>query len=116
MLNKRRDAAMKVAQGLFALEKAIDEALAQAAELNAIMPAAWSEAGISPVVGQDAFDEAAACFAALARARNRVVVTHTKLDEARNQIGLRTVSFGGGAKASMTPGLALAPVPANKAA
>jgi hypothetical protein len=96
MLNKRRDAAMKVAQGLFALERAIDEALAQAAELNRIMPCAWAEANLSTVVGQDAFDGAAAVFASLAQARRQVVDTHSRLDETKTQIGLRTLSFGDG--------------------
>lgn len=95
MLNRRRTAARKVAENLFSLERAIDQALAQAAEFNAIMPAAWAEAGISPVVGQDAFDEAAAVFAALAQARRRVVCTHQQLEDTKNRIGLRTVSFGG---------------------
>ena len=113
MLNKRRTAAIKVAEGLFSLEKAIDQALAQAAELNAVMPAAWAEAGISPVVGQEAFDEAAAVFAALATARRRVVCTHQHLDETKNRIGLRTVNFGGLGKDDKTRGAALSVVTAQ---
>jgi hypothetical protein len=96
MLNKRRDAAIKVAKGLFALERAIDEALAQAAELNRIMPRAWAEANLSAVVGQPAFDGAAAVFASLAQARRQVVATHGELDATKTQIGLRTLSFGDG--------------------
>ena len=95
MLHRRRTAAQKVADNLYSLERAIDQALAQAAELNKVMPVAWAEAGLSPVVGQDAFDEAAAVFAALAKARRRVVCTHQQLEETKNQIGLRAVNFGG---------------------
>jgi hypothetical protein len=98
MLNKRRDAAIKVARELFALEKAIDGALAQAAELNAVMPTAWGEANISAVVGQEAFEGAAAVLAALVRARRHVVDTHHKLNDTKNRIGLRTVNFGGADK------------------
>jgi hypothetical protein len=94
MLHRRREAARKVAEGLFALEQAIDEALAQAAELNRIMPRAWAEAKLSAVVGQDAFDGAAAVFASIALARRQIVDTHAKLDETKSRIGLRTVNFG----------------------
>jgi hypothetical protein len=96
MLNQRRAAAIKVAEGLFALERAIDEALSQAAELNRIMPQAWAEANLSCVVGQEAFDGAAAVFATLAKARRQVVETHGSLNDTKVRIGLRTLSFGDG--------------------
>jgi hypothetical protein len=66
----------------------------QCAELHALMPLARAEANLSPVVGQEAFEGAAAVFAALAQARHHVVHTHQKMEETRNRIGLRTVSFG----------------------
>ena len=96
MLMKRRNAAIKVARELFALEKAIDGALMQAAELNAVMPAASAEANLSPVVIQEAFERSAAVFAALAQARRHVIDTHHCLDDTKVQIGLRTLSFGDG--------------------
>jgi|SRR5512139_1827871 len=105
MLNKRRDAAVKVAKGLFALEKAIDDALTQCAELHALMPVARAEANLSPVVGQDAFEGAAAVFASLAQARHHVVHTHMKLDETKVSIGLRTLGFGGADKTTGSGGL-----------
>lgn len=104
MLNKRRDAAMKVARGLFALEKAIDDALIHCAELHALMPAARAEANLSPVVGQEAFEGAAAVFAALAEARHHVVHTHRLMDETKDQIGLRTLGFGGADKETQARG------------
>ncbi|MEA2998758.1 MAG: hypothetical protein QOK17_591 [Sphingomonadales bacterium] len=94
MLKKRRDAAMKVADRLFAVEEAIDLALARAAELNHTMVTARTEAELSAIVGHDAFEVAAATFAALARARGEIVETHKRLSDAQVQIGLRTVSFG----------------------
>jgi len=96
MLNKRRNAAQKVADRLFAAEHAISEALARTAELNAVMPTAQAEADLSAVVGQEAFDGAAATFATLAEARRQIVTTHHAMDAARKQIGLRTVAFGDG--------------------
>jgi hypothetical protein len=94
MLMKRRNAAVKVARELFALEKAIDAALVQAAGLSAIMPTATAEANLSAIVIQDAFACSAATFAALAQARRHVVETHHCLDVTKVQIGLRTLAFG----------------------
>jgi hypothetical protein len=94
MLKDRRNAAMKVAESLFATEEAIDAALARAAELNGTLVTARSEANLSALVGQDAFEVSAEAFAALARARCSIVETHKRLSETKIQIGLRTVAVG----------------------
>jgi len=94
MLNKRRQAAMKVAERLHCVEDAIDQALARAAELNATLVTARSDAGLSAIVGQDAFEGAVSAFAALARARGDIVETHRRLTETKIQIGLRTLAMG----------------------
>jgi len=94
MLKARRDAAMKVAQSLFAAEDAIDAALARAAELNAAIVTARSDANLSAIVGHDAFELTASAFAALARARCDIIESHKRLDEAKTQIGLRVMSVG----------------------
>lgn len=94
MLTKRRNAALKVAESLFAAEKAIDVALARAAELNGTLVTARSDAELSAVVGQDAFEMAAAAFAALAKARGEIVETHRRLSETKDRIGLRAVAIG----------------------
>jgi hypothetical protein len=96
MLKQRREAAMQVAETLFAAEEAIDVALARTAELNSRMSTARTEAGLSALVAQDAFEVSAAAFAALARARADIVETHKRLSEAKIQIGLRTVAIGDG--------------------
>ena len=103
MLKERREAAEKIAAGLFALEKAIDLALTRSAELNAIMPAARTEANLSAVVGQEAFDGAVDTFAALARARRHIVETHQRLDATKTQVGLRTVAIGDGTEKPPMP-------------
>ena len=90
----RQAVAQNVADRLFAVESAIDIALTRAAELNAAMPAARTEARLPAMIGQDAFDRAASAFVALVEARRRIVETHASLDEARQQIGLREVSSG----------------------
>jgi hypothetical protein len=94
MLKQRREAAMQVAATLFAAEEAIDAALARTAELNSKMVTARNDAGLSALVGQDAFEVSASAFAALARARCDIVETHKRLSEAKIQVGLRTVSVG----------------------
>ena len=94
MLKDRRSAAIKIAESLFAAEEAIDNALARAAELNGTMVAARTQANLSAVVGQDAFEVSAAAFATLARARSEIVETHKRLSDVKIQVGLRTVSVG----------------------
>ena len=94
MLKQRREAAIKVAESLIAAEQAIDIALARAAELNQVMVTARQEAGLSALVGQEAFEAANSAFAALARARCDIVETHKRLSETKIQVGLRTVAIG----------------------
>jgi hypothetical protein len=94
MLSKRREAAMKVAQSLWAAENAIDAALARSAEFNSTLVSARSDANLSAVVGQEAFEVSASAFAALARARADIVEAHRRLSETKIQVGLRTVAIG----------------------
>lgn len=94
MFKQRREAAMRVAESLFAAEEAIDIALARAAELNGTLVTARTDAKLSALVGQDAFEVSASAFAALARARADIVETHKRLSEAKIQVGLRTVAIG----------------------
>lgn len=103
MLKERRDAAMKVAESLFAVEEAIDAALARAAELNSTLATARIEANLSAVVGQDAFEVAAAAFASIAKARGEIVETHKRLSETKNEIGLRAVAIGDQGKPEPAP-------------
>lgn len=90
----RQAIAQKVADRLFAVESAIDEALTRAAELTAAMPQARTEARLPAMIGQDALDRATEAFVALVEARRRIVETHQSLDETREQIGLREVDAG----------------------
>ncbi|HEX8401985.1 MAG TPA: hypothetical protein VF628_09805 [Allosphingosinicella sp.] len=96
MLKKRREVAEHIANHLFAAEAAIDAALTATAALSAVMPSVRSEAGLSALIGQGALESAAESLTALVRARQQMVTTHARLDEAKTQIGLRTVAVGGG--------------------
>jgi hypothetical protein len=96
MLRERRAAAEQIAEHLFAAEAAIDTALTATAALSALMPAVRAQAGLSALIGQEALESAAESFTTLVRARQQMVTTHTRLDQAKSQIGLRTVAVGGG--------------------
>lgn len=104
MLKARRDAAMKVADSLFAAEDAIDAAFARVAELNGTLAMARSDAQLSAIVAQDAFELAASTLSVLAKARGEIVETHKRLSEAQVQIGLRAVSFGDQGKPAIREG------------
>jgi hypothetical protein len=94
MLNKRKEAAMKVARSLWAAEDALDAALAKAAELSGALVSARVDANLSAIVAQDAFEGAAAALATITRARGELVETHRRLTAAKIQIGLRSLAVG----------------------
>jgi flagellin-like hook-associated protein FlgL len=97
MRNERLNAANEVAKLLFATENAVDGALADAGSLTAAMSNARRQANLAATVGQEAVEEVAAAVAAIAKARGHIVAAHRALDATKDQIGLRTVSFGTGA-------------------
>ncbi|MBV7256378.1 hypothetical protein KCG44_06210 [Pacificimonas sp. WHA3] len=110
MLNQRLAAAQKVAVRLHAAEEALDAALAETAHLTASMPTARAEAGVSAMFGQDALLFANEAISALVAARGALLETHRKLDETKNQMGLRTYMGPGGPKPIPTGGEESQPV------
>lgn len=107
-----------VAARLHSAEAAIDTALAETAQLAALLPVARSEAYVSAVTGQKAFDGAAASIGALAEARARIVDTHNALAAVARKMGLDTLAVGildkpedkppvggGGVHQSLAPGV-----------
>ena len=79
MLQHRRQAAEQVARSLFETEAAIDAAIAAAAKLTGLMPSARTDAKLSAVVGQDAFEIASVTLNELIQARRSIVQTHHTL-------------------------------------
>jgi hypothetical protein len=79
---------------LHSAEAAIDAALAETAQLAAMLPAARAQAYLSAVTGQKAFDGAAASIGALAEARSHLVDTHNTLAALARRLGLGTVAVG----------------------
>lgn len=88
---------------LFSTESAIDAALAEAASLVAMLPAARAEAYLSIVAGQGVFDSAAAAISALTQARAHMVATHKTLSALARKLGLETLAIGPLDKPEDTP-------------
>jgi len=86
--------AQGVANKLFATEKAIDAAIAEAAQLLGGMTQARQDLRISAVVGDDATRKVAETIAQLTEARRAIVEAHHQLDKVKGQIGVRTKLIG----------------------
>ena len=84
----------RVANRLFATEKAVDAAMAEAASLMMSIAEARSELGLSAVVADDATGKVAQAIATLAEARRSVVAAHANLAETKLRIGVRTKLIG----------------------
>jgi hypothetical protein len=83
-----------LAARLYAAESAIDQALVESATLAAALPVARSEAWLSAVTGQRAFEAAAAAITALAEARAHIVRTHNTLGALARKLGLEALAVG----------------------
>jgi hypothetical protein len=94
MLQERRKAANEVAEKLFELEAAIDQALICAGQLAASIPQARMNAKLSAVIGQDAFDLVGESLTSLCAARGKTVAAHHALADAHEQMGLKVYAGG----------------------
>jgi hypothetical protein len=92
---KRSDIVRYGATTLFAAEGAIDIAIHEASVLMSELTRLRAEGKISAIVGQDAFETCSETISGLTQARKSIVMTHKHLDDVKNQIGCRTVAFGG---------------------
>lgn len=92
-----------LAARLYALEKAIDAALSEAAELTAALPRARAQSYLSVVTGQKAFDEMAGTIVALTSARAHTVHTHQALAALARKLGLDDLAIGPLDKPEDTP-------------
>ena len=86
--------AQRVANRLFATEKAVDAAMTEAASLMTAMVEARAELGLSAVVGDDATGKVAQAIATLAEARRAVVAAHGDLADLKLRVGIRTKLIG----------------------
>lgn len=82
--------AQGVAKQLFATEHAVDDALAQAAELMTEMLKAKKDVNLSMVVGDDAAAKLVDAIKALGEARTAMVGVHNELNDVKLRLGIRT--------------------------
>jgi uncharacterized phage infection (PIP) family protein YhgE len=88
-------AAFEVATQVRAVEDAIEEALAEIAELQGRMIRARATFGIATATGHEAFEQLAKATSGLVKARGGVANCHLSLKETTQFVpGLRTVGFG----------------------
>lgn len=108
MLRERLAAANSVAMKLSDAEQSIDDAIAKVGALMTHLPAAQSAAKVSPVVGDGAYADLQATIDTLFATRANMVAFHHKIDDVRNQMGLRrfrVVGTGDAAKILEPQGL-----------
>lgn len=88
-------AAFEVATQVRAVEDAIEEALAEIAELQGRMIRARATMGIATATGHEAFEQLAIALRSLVKARGGMAHCHMVLKETTQFVpGLRTVGFG----------------------
>jgi hypothetical protein len=91
---KRQDMVRHGAEQLFTAERSIKTAMCDMAALISSLSQMSTE-GVSVMIGQEAFEEAAATFTALTTARGAIVRTHSALDEVKVQLGCGAMAAGG---------------------
>lgn len=88
-------AAYEVATQVRAVEDAIEEALAELAELQGRMVRARATMGVATATGHEAFEQLAVAMQSLVKARGGMANCHISLKETKQLVpGLRTVAFG----------------------
>lgn len=88
-------AAFEVATQVRTVEDAIEEALAEIAELQGRMIRARATFGIATATGHEAFEQLAKTTQSLIKARGGMANCHATLKETTQKVpGLRTIMFG----------------------
>jgi len=88
-------AAYEVATQVRAVEDAIEQALAEIAELQGRMVRARATMGVATATGHEAFEQLAVAMQSLVKARGGMASCHVTLKETTQLVpGLRTVGFG----------------------
>jgi hypothetical protein len=88
-------AALEVATQTRAVEDAIENALAEIAELQSRMVRARAVLGIATATGHEAFEQLAVATQSLVKARGGMANCHLTMKETAKLVpGLRTVGFG----------------------
>ena len=94
MLKTRKRAAEMVVEHLGPAEEDVDNAISSLMALSVAMMSAINSAKLPHVLAQGAFDSLGEAVALMFQARSKVIDTHHRLNAAKDEIGLRAVSFG----------------------
>ncbi|UVO53049.1 hypothetical protein [Sphingomonas sp. SUN039] len=93
-LAQRAEAAASVAQSLATAEGDFDRAMGSLAALTTALLNARAMTGLSPVIGQSAFDRIGESTALMFQARSRIIDAHHCLNATRAEINLPATAFG----------------------
>jgi hypothetical protein len=97
MMRKERIAAVtNVATHLIDAEHALDVALEKIALLTAAFATSRLAANLSAVTAHTAITRITTATQLLGQARSEVAISHIELNDAKTEIGLREMNFGGG--------------------
>jgi hypothetical protein len=88
-MSDRNELGRRMAEKLYAAERALDAALAEIGDLSALMTRGRMDHGIAAVVGQEALEHVAKCGGSLTKARRALVEGHKQL--ARDARAMRIV-------------------------
>lgn len=98
----KQESAQRVADKLFGTERAIDEAMVEAAQLIEAMISTRRELNLSGTMGEVAQARAAEAIANLSEARRSIMATHAALSTLQRQLDVEVVGIG--EKDTNTPG------------
>jgi hypothetical protein len=87
--------AKRVADRLFATEKAVDSAILEASQLLSGLIEARQQMNLNAVLGSETMTKLSLALTALNEAREHVAETHTGLAEVQLRLGIRTRLDGG---------------------
>ncbi|MGE7206365.1 hypothetical protein ACQKJZ_11870 [Sphingomonas sp. NPDC019816] len=89
-----QDAALQVTRLLWKLENELDAAFSTVGELAMALPRARTEAKLSAVVGQHAFEQIGQAMLAIGNARGHTVQSHRILEKVGHMIGFDADEYG----------------------
>ncbi|SFS70016.1 hypothetical protein [Brevundimonas viscosa] len=94
-MSDRHELGRRMAEQLYAAERAVDLAVAEVSDLAAMMTRGRMEHGIAAVVGQEALERVVECSGVLTRARRALVDGHRQLARDARAMQIAWTALGG---------------------
>ncbi len=94
-MSDRHQMGRRLAEQLYAAERAVDAAVAEVSDLTAMMTRGRIECGIAAVVGQEALEHVVECNGVLTRARRALVEGHRRLARDARAMHIAWTALGG---------------------